>query len=492
MPEQLFGNVSSTTLAAGITAVQSVITVTSSANFPASDPLLEQEFRAAFVDDATPPNILEFIAVTDVQGTSWTVTRQVEDASRFPAAVRSVGTRIKMVVTKGVLESFERRIRAVGHNVLDHGAVGNSSHNTEGVGADDTAAIQETYDAAGSASGFRFVVFPGHRTYRVTSSIEPVSGVYTIGYGAQNAAGTGSVPTIVWDGVEDGTVFDVASPSQNMTSNLYENVQIMGKAAPAGAGDYVGAADALIKFRPTGGNAAKLDTGTALRNVWLNYSKGDALQILGHGATNFWIQGGRWDQCGGYGIYMRIVSSSILGIAEVTWDSGQIGSRGFLHLDAQDPGTNNAFVQCHIDTVHTEASNPLEEIEPTGTDPADRRGLIVCTITPASGRVQHFLTLDNMMLLGASGDKPSHSLVLMKGGTPTQNKARLSLNGRNIRGFSGDGTGAIGERIPIGGIPSADKSPYTSGHYSEIRYWPGGTDLFSTETPRAYTRVAAP
>jgi hypothetical protein len=493
MPEQLFANVASTTITAEITAVQSVFSVTSSANFPAANTTLEQEFRAAFVDTATPPNILEYIAVTNVSGTSWTVTRAAEDATRFPAAIRGVGTRVVMLVTRGVLESFERRSRTVGHNVLDYGAVGNSHHNTGG-GADDTIALQDAIDDSRGGGGQSIVVFPGRRTYRITSSLTNTTGteaaVQVIGLGSMNSAGQPDLPTVVWDGVQDGTMMNIGTTGTNIFGALVRNINFRGQGAVSD--DMTDLPGTLFRFFRETAGTAKIDSGSGLDEVWMARCRGDAVRVEGGGLTNWWIRGGRWDQINGYAVYVKITSQSIMSVRDVTYDSWGSAfpghGKGMFHFDAA-AGGNTAVLFVHLDTVHPEVNSDPIEINPSGTDPADRTGWIGCTIDPAAGVVSHNITLTNITLQG--GSTKSRSGICMMGGTTDERKARLNLNGRNMRGFFGDGTAATGHIIPIGGIPTADKSPYTGGVYNQIQFAPGGATIFGAETPRAWTRVTA-
>lgn len=81
-----------TTLNGAINSSVSSITVTSSSNFPVTP------FRAVLYDPAIP-NTREYIRVTNVSGTTWTVTRAVEDSTRFPAVSWSSGVTIAHIIT---------------------------------------------------------------------------------------------------------------------------------------------------------------------------------------------------------------------------------------------------------------------------------------------------------------------------------------------------------------------------------------------------------
>ena len=98
MPQQL-ANRATTTLSSGITNSGTSLSVASATGFPASAP-----YRIVMYD--TNGNI-EFMEVTAGAGTTtWTVTRGVEDASRFPAFGFASGAVIAQVLTAGAFNSF--------------------------------------------------------------------------------------------------------------------------------------------------------------------------------------------------------------------------------------------------------------------------------------------------------------------------------------------------------------------------------------------------
>jgi hypothetical protein len=495
VPEQLFANVASTTLTGSITSSQTSVTVNSSANFPSASSINDREFRAAFVDTATPPNILEYVAVTQVTGTTWTITRGVEDPSRFPAAARASGTRLMMMVTRGVLESFERRSRTVGHNVLDYGAVGNSSVATFDVGNDDTVKIQDAINDARSSVGQAVVIFPGRKTYSITDTLIGATGtqqaVQMVGIGSLRGDGIIGLPTIVWNGVDNGTMVSYGTTNPNITGALIRNLNIRGVGpVDNNTTDLPGK---ILRFWHESGGIAKVDSGSGLDEVWLVKCKGNAISVEGGGLTNWWIRGGRWDQIDGYALYVAVKSQSILSVRDVTYDNWGANfdghSLGMAHFDGTNGGAT-ALMFAHFDTFHPEVNSDPIDIEAGATLPCDRSGLIVCSIDPTQQRLMHNITITNSMLQG--GSIKSRSLVLMQGGTTAQRKARLSVSARNIRGFNGLGNSSAATNviIPIGGIPDADKSPYNVGQYTRLDFGPGGSgDTFGTEQPGFWTRV---
>jgi len=360
------------------------------------------------------------------------------------------------------------------------GAVGDSNHNTGG-GADDTAAIQQAYNTANAAAGL--VGFMGGKTYRITATIDVCPDasppMTTVGFGAHGFNKVVMLPNIVWDGPAGGTMFDVRSSGQNIPGVLFKDIRFAGR----------NIAGSAIVFRPTGTNAAKLDTGTGLDNVHMGAFAGDAVRIETLGATNFWIVGGRWDVIAGYALYVKVASQTFLSIRDVTWAGG---TKGFVHFDAGAhlvEGTNNThYVMCHFDAIHWESGN-LGETFPEGATPADRRGIVACTIDPTEVIVQHHLTFTNCQILGWNSSSPSHSLVQMMGGTEAQRRGRLNMNARNFRGFNGDGSAALANVIPIGGIPAVDKPPFTSATYNRLEFGPGGGGIIANETPRFWSHT---
>jgi hypothetical protein len=95
---QSFGNLAATTLSGGITNVATSLTVASASGFPSAAP-----FRIV-LSDGTNYELLEVTAGAGT--TTWTVTREVEDSSRFPKRAWNNGDRVTQVVTAGALASF--------------------------------------------------------------------------------------------------------------------------------------------------------------------------------------------------------------------------------------------------------------------------------------------------------------------------------------------------------------------------------------------------
>lgn len=94
---ELLANAASSTLAASALSTDTSLTVTSSAGFPTPVAGVSQ-FRAVLTNASTGA-VIEYVTVTAVSGTTWTVTRASEDAAQFPAAALPAGTVISQVVT---------------------------------------------------------------------------------------------------------------------------------------------------------------------------------------------------------------------------------------------------------------------------------------------------------------------------------------------------------------------------------------------------------
>jgi hypothetical protein len=362
-------------------------------------------------------------------------------------------------------------------------------------------------------------VFYGRKTYRIDTRIDNCTGtqapVAMIGVGSQNGSGSAIPPTLVWGGAEDGVMLYYGTTGVNIPGAYISNLCIRGTDT-AGINATTGLPRHAVLFWPEtsasgtpgstgtpGTNAAKLDSGSGLDNVWFQRIKGNAVHSAVKGFTNWWVRGGRWDQIDGYALYARIASQSIFSMRDLTYDNWAAGASGphglgMVHLDAGGGGST-AFVYAHLDTIHPEVNADLIEANASGTNPSDRCGIIHCTIDSTQGLMSHALSLDNIVIQG--GSTKSKSLVLALGGAgaseatrETQRKNRIVINGRMLRGFDGDGTASTGDYIPIGGVPSADKSPYTQGFYPVLEWAPSatGTDgIFGSEMPKFWRRNAA-
>jgi hypothetical protein len=296
------------------------------------------------------------------------------------------------------------------------------------------------------------------------------------------------LPNLVWDppGGDGGgqAIVDVTSTGNNIPGCQLMNFRVAGRDMPNTDG---------IRWGPhssTPSANAKPDTGSFMYNVQGGGIKGHGIRFDGVGLTNFFIDSGRMDKIGGYAIYCRVASQTGLTIRNYTWDAWGTPAvpdgMGFLHLDAASGGAT-AVVDLLMENVHTEHSSLVETFA-GGTDPADRRGVIACTIDPSTGIMHFNITALNQRILGWNSADLSASFIQMLGGTEDENRARLVFNATGRMNVFGDGSASTGHVIPIGNIPAQYKFPYTSGVPYEIHYpvVPGGTGLFGGETPRIW------
>jgi hypothetical protein len=173
---EIFANQPTTTVASGGTTAPSsgtvqTWTVASSSEFPAasSSATPPTQFH---VCDTAPAAVSEIIAVTNVSGTSWTVTRGAEGTT--PVAHLS-GFTVQQTVTAGALGQF---LQSPGAVVLDEGgAVFNvkaAAYGATGNGAtNDATAVQAAVTAAINAGG-GVVWFPVG-TFLINSTIQVYS-----------------------------------------------------------------------------------------------------------------------------------------------------------------------------------------------------------------------------------------------------------------------------------------------------------------------------
>lgn len=116
-----FANQAETTLITGVNSSATSIEVAASTNFPAVTTASGDVFRAAFV--AADGTISEYITVTNITGTTWTIIRASEDSARFPAVAQSAGAKIVHVVTRAALAAVGTRTIRIPHTWAVQGDV---------------------------------------------------------------------------------------------------------------------------------------------------------------------------------------------------------------------------------------------------------------------------------------------------------------------------------------------------------------------------------
>jgi hypothetical protein len=342
-------------------------------------------------------------------------------------------------------------------NVRDFGAAGNSTY-ASGGGTDDTTAFQNAINAAVATNGQAHVLIPGGRTYRITSSLNLPIGITLEGTGGKEGAGTGTPPTLVWDGAAGGTLIDCAVSTQNIPSTKLKGIALTGRIDLTNMPLY------LLRFRGTSGALAALDTGSLIQNCFFQVCSGDGIRIEG-GATNLIIDGCRWDRCESYGIYALLnhasgspFSVSIIG--NFTWTTaGTV--KGFLYLDAESGDTGSSNVK--IFGLHCEVGQSLIETYSGGANPYDRRGVIRIGVNATKTSVQHNISFFGLEVPPASG-VDSHSIfqITATSGTDDDNSRMVKIMGFPIYGTAGvndaDATGIyriIGGRVPASRRPPA-------------------------------------
>lgn len=169
MPQELYANNPTTTVTAGGTGTPGTETwtVASSAAFPAASnsAALPTQFHVA--DPALPG---ELMTVTNVSGTTWSVTRGAEGTTAVP---HTAGFTVRQVVSSGAL--VQLRDRVDWYNVV-------TMFGADPTGAADSAtAIQNAISAAaGSAATGGVVYFPAG-TYSVGTTLQLLAGICYLG-----------------------------------------------------------------------------------------------------------------------------------------------------------------------------------------------------------------------------------------------------------------------------------------------------------------------
>lgn len=365
--------------------------------------------------------------------------------------------------------------KGFGHNVLNYGAQGNGS-------SDDTSAVQAAINAAMSADGDAVVIFPGQRSYKITSTLtlpSPASlagGLELIGYSGSSQSNYGEPPKIVWGGGAGGTMLDI-NASGNLVGFACRNLLWAG----------TGTNDPSIILRLRG---AKLDSGTFIRDCWFRSCNGDAISIE-VGATNFRLDGGRFDAIyGGYGLHVKTGSFVNMTIGgNLTYVGGaSVQGKGFLFLDGETAG----YAHCTINGLHTEINQDLVESYASGTNPSDRQGIIRLGVAPASAYVQHVLEITGWQNDTDTGLK-SYSCIQITSTSGTAADAAkcaniLIMGSSGLNNFNSSDGAALDEIRMFGGnIPAAEHWPYL-GYRAGFVAWGRGQDS-SYEGVRHYVNT---
>lgn len=346
--------------------------------------------------------------------------------------------------------------------------VGDSNYTTA-TGTDDAAAFQAILNAAAASGGVPEILVPGRRTYRIGSTITIPAGVTIRGIGGLSGSATGGGPLFVWSGAADGVMFDVAVAAANITSTIFENINIMGRS------DRTNLPATLLRYRGTGGNTGSIDTGSILRNVWFGDCSGNALSIEG-GATNFLIENGRWDNWGGYCIYVTGVAgvpkSANISIIGNTTMTNPYACNGGIYLNGEDDGANSLKTVIKVHGLHPEfGSVSLNQTYAGGTNWFDRRGWFRIGVNANVTDVQHHILVEGMQFDGPFS--VASSCVFQITATTTadsdlDNTRMINLTVINSKGMSrgttdGDGSTSPGQndelRLVGGRIATVHRPP---------------------------------
>jgi hypothetical protein len=158
-PNALSATITGAGAASGATSIP-VVSITNWPQAATSDALTTSQYIPCQVLDtsSSPPIIKEYIYVTAVATGSpptLTVTRQAEEASRYPASALAAGLVIVPVITKGALADLSRATVGSGYDA--NGAVHNGTAYADP-------------DTAGSAGPAATVIVPASGIVRVTVS----------------------------------------------------------------------------------------------------------------------------------------------------------------------------------------------------------------------------------------------------------------------------------------------------------------------------------
>ena len=349
-----------------------------------------------------------------------------------------------------------------GHNVLNYGAVGDAAY-SDASGTDDTAAFLAAIAAAQAAGGDAYVNIPAGRTYKITSSLNSL-GTTMCGNGGLSLQATGGGAYVVWGGASGGVPFDIAAAADNIQSTGFENFTILGRS------DNQNRPNTMIKFRGTGGFTGAIDTGTYLRNMWLQNCLADALRVEG-GSTNFLIDNGRFDDWGaggsGYGLYATGGSNNITIGGEHTFAG--VGD-GMIFMDGETAGISIL----KLFGAHLETNASLNQTYSGGTNPFDRRGLIRLGVNSALSEPQHFVYAAGVVV-AESGGVSAHCLfqITASGGTDIANCKMVSivLDSGQAVSLGTDDAGTTDQLRILGGrVATAERPPTIVRNVGRFEY----------------------
>lgn len=356
--------------------------------------------------------------------------------------------------------------------------VGDASR-VDASGTDDATALQALIDNSILSGGVSEIIIPGRKTYKLGSTITVPTGVRLRGVGARNNENSSSPPRIVWGGSQDGVMFKVGETGLNNTTCVaFENLSLCGRS------DGTNRPGTFIQYGNGLGGAQSPDSGTLLRDVWFDSCRSHA--IISNLATNFYIQGCRWDAVGlngGYGIYADLPTSGewschMFGHNTFTVTDNGIG--GFMFLDAEG-GTGTPLTNVKIDALKLEVGADLAETYAGGTNNYDKRGLIRLGVSDSIGNPIHHINCNMLTVNNTISGFSSYCVFQLTatGGTDADNSdlAQVIVDMGLGLGETDVATGADDVVRPIGGrIPAARRPPSPldkSGRWGRFQYGRG-------------------
>lgn len=413
--------------------------------------------------------------MADQKITQLTALTSPANEDLFPIVDDVAGTPITKKVTLSNVRSLFRQYNAI--NVLENGMVGNGSR-VDASGTDDAPALQSIIDAAILAGGVSEILIPGRRTYVIGSQIEVPTGVRIRGLGARSGEDSPSPPRLVWGGAQDGIMFLVGETGlNNTTSMVFENLSMCGRT------DGTNRPATFIKYNNGLGGSQSPDSGTYLTNVWFDSCRSDA--IVSNLATNWYLCGCRWDNCGTtgrYGIYADLPTAGewschIFGHCTYT---AEAGAGGFMFLDAEG-GTGTPLTNVKIDALKIEVGGDLAETYSGGAKNYDKRGLIRLGVDDAIGNPIHHIACDMLTVNNTTTGLSSFCVfqITADAGTDNDNSdlVNILVHGGIGLGQTDTDTDADDVVRVIGGrIPTLRRPPSThdkSGRWSAFHFGRG-------------------
>lgn len=373
--------------------------------------------------------------------------------------------------------------------IVDHGAKGDSHYSTGG-GTDDTAAFQAAYNEAISSSGCGIVAIPGNHTYRITSQLNVPRGVTTIGTGGRDGQSNDTPATIVWDGSSGTNVFSIITANASIFTTNFVNFMVTGKSAGARPTH-------AFYFAGSSGGAAKLDSGTYFKDMWVFLIDGDGIYLGNSGATNFWLSGGRFDSIyGGYAIKADLSGSGksvIMQMDHVTYQGGTAGQgNGFLFMDGE-AATSIGQSWININGLHSEINQTLNQTFAAGTNPFDKRGIVRLGVSSSLTQMQHWLNVNGWTNSNPGGlDSYASVQITAAAGTTADASDCVGFNIDLCSGLSNlnvSDTAATDEVRVVGGMVPATRAYPWAGNYRTGRIsWGQGKDA-TGEGFRSYSHT---